>query len=495
MSATERRIEVGEGAAARTASSLLVFVVAAALVVLVAGWGFGVDALVRGRAGLAATMPSTALAFVLVAASLLWIQLGPGGAAPALTAAAVIAIYALASLGARVFLSLKGFDALLPLGLPALPSDGTSPATSMCFLLASACLVALATGRGVRLLTVCATLGLTAGLIAVTGYAFGAQALYRSQLFTAMGLPTAIGFVALFIAVMLLRPTRGWIGVLIGPGPGSAGARRMAPVVVLTPVVLSAAVLFLRRNGLADPDFRLSLYMVILITILAVAVLRNADLENRTAALLAERAEELTRALQRNQLLLREVYHRVRNNLQQVNALLLIEAGPTPDPQVRAGFDATANRIVALSRVHSIMVSSTDEARLGLGVFLNDLCGVLGRSRAGGPASVRAVVDGDDLMLDVDTAVSLGLLINELIGPDRPDSGYVEVRLTRREARCKVRIVHASGAPAPPPTEASRRIIRALVAQLGGEPNEADVDARTVSLRMARRLQEEQRDV
>ena len=72
-------------------------------------------------------------------------------------------------------------------------------------------------------------------LVALVGYAFDTRALYDVFVFTAMALHTAVLFVFVFAAILLLAPGRSWVAILVGRGPGSVGARRLLPLVALAP--------------------------------------------------------------------------------------------------------------------------------------------------------------------------------------------------------------------------------------------------------------------
>lgn len=128
-------------------------------------------------------------------------------------------------------------------------------------------------------------------------------------------------------------------------------------------------------------------------------------------AQLEQLVSERTIALEQRDLLLREVYHRVKNNLQVVDGLLLMQARQLGDPAARAAMEDLRKRIFALGLVHHQLMSSNDFKTFDIGAFLKALIAHL---RADAPEAVTLVLDVAPLTVDLDFAVPLGLLITEL---------------------------------------------------------------------------------
>jgi PAS domain S-box-containing protein len=204
----------------------------------------------------------------------------------------------------------------------------------------------------------------------------------------------------------------------------------------------------------------------------AEAALRAAKQE------LEQVVEERTDALGQRDLLLREVYHRVKNNLQLVDSLLMMQGRKLEDPQAKQALVSLRGRIFALGLVHQQLMGSADLKTFDVVPFLDDLSknildGV-------GTAGVTITVDACALVVDLDFAVPLGLLVTELVTNSLkhgfPDgTGTISV-LLRNEGFDKLVLIVAddgiglsrNGKPGRPEPGLGARIIRNLVVQLEG---------------------------
>lgn len=191
-----------------------------------------------------------------------------------------------------------------------------------------------------------------------------------------------------------------------------------------------------------------------------------------------ERLEQLvverTAALEQRDLLLREVYHRVKNNLQVVDGLLLMRSRQLDDPAAKAAMDELRKRIFALGLVHHQLMGSADLKTFDIGAFLQDLISHL---QVGAPDNVTLRVDVAPLTVDLDFAVPLGLLVTELATnalkhafPQRP--GEISVTLGAAEAGEVVLRVADNGVGFPQDFKRRKTsglsIVEGLVRQLGG---------------------------
>lgn len=398
--------------AGRVAGACAALAVLPAALVLVLGWGAGWEPAVRLRPGYAAMVPGTTICFLLLGGGLLLRR--RAGGRPALLAAALAAGLAVVEL-AVLALRGQGLDALF---LPNVrPADAMAFATASLVLLAAYGLAALARPALYArwLYEITATLGLLAALVALVGYAFDAEALYAVFFFTAMALHTALVFVLLFLALLLLRPGETWVGLVLREGAGSAAARRLMPLSLGLPFLLCLIVLQMSRAGLVQPNFRLSLLAIAMMGLLTAAVLRSAVLENRSEARLLEALARQERTSADRAVLLSEVYHRVKNNLQQINAMLRVESRRFDDPGVRRSFLSMTDRVQALGAVHEILISGPAPSQVDLAEFLRRLTARLAASHDLERQGIALRLDAVPARAHLDVAISLGLLVNELV--------------------------------------------------------------------------------
>jgi two-component sensor histidine kinase len=188
---------------------------------------------------------------------------------------------------------------------------------------------------------------------------------------------------------------------------------------------------------------------------------------------------QLTGALEQRDLLIREVYHRVKNNLQTVDALMAMHARQLADASAKDALLSLRQRVHALGLVHQQLLQSSDLKTFDIAPFLHDLSHNIIQSGAerGVDVSVAAI----PLKVGLDFAIPLGLLVTELLTNALkhafPDGrGKIEVVLERNADAGLALIVNDDGKGLPealPPPNAPKpgqgiNIITGLVNQLRG---------------------------
>lgn len=136
----------------------------------------------------------------------------------------------------------------------------------------------------------------------------------------------------------------------------------------------------------------------------------NAELEARVE----RRTADLRRALAEKEVLLREVHHRVKNNLQVVAALLQLRAKRSADPAGREAFAETLGRIRAMSLVHEALYGGEDTSGIDFAAYLGSLAAVTAEGY-GMADRIAIEVAPPDGQVDLNTAVPLGLAASEAI--------------------------------------------------------------------------------
>jgi PAS domain S-box-containing protein len=129
-----------------------------------------------------------------------------------------------------------------------------------------------------------------------------------------------------------------------------------------------------------------------------------------------KRAEEAIRvSLQEKEVLLREIHHRVKNNLQVISSLFNLQAGHTLNEGCRAILKAAQTRIRSISLIHERLYQSGQLSRIDFGGYLNSLAVHLIHVYCPQPGRIRLETDFEDMTLDIASAIPCGLLLNELI--------------------------------------------------------------------------------
>lgn len=156
-----------------------------------------------------------------------------------------------------------------------------------------------------------------------------------------------------------------------------------------------------------------------------------------------DQAERTSRALREKETLLAEIHHRVKNNLQVVTSIINLQANRIDNPQVRAVFDDVRSRIQAIALLHERMYSSADLSAIDIVEYFQGL--LTQAARVVGAGSLKPVQnEGGPLHLDIERAVPLGLLLNELVtnafkhGGRAGAAPAVEVRIEHDAKRVRI---------------------------------------------------------
>jgi two-component sensor histidine kinase/HAMP domain-containing protein len=126
-------------------------------------------------------------------------------------------------------------------------------------------------------------------------------------------------------------------------------------------------------------------------------------------------AEEAIRAaLNEKEILLREIHHRVKNNLQIVISLLNLQAGQLKNPSMTDALQVSQQRIRAMAMIHETLHDSQSLVAIDLSTYLTNLVQQL-YGVFNGQADVRIAVEASEIGLGMDQAIACGLIINELV--------------------------------------------------------------------------------
>ena len=129
-----------------------------------------------------------------------------------------------------------------------------------------------------------------------------------------------------------------------------------------------------------------------------------------------ERAEEaLVGSLREKEALLKEVHHRVKNNLQVITSLLRIEGRRIDHAITKTVLDQMQGRIQSMALLHETLYRSGNFARVDLAAYLGQLAQQVFRSQMAQPGRVELHLDLQPVQMDIDQAIPCGLIVNELV--------------------------------------------------------------------------------
>ncbi|MDF3020397.1 MAG: histidine kinase [Steroidobacteraceae bacterium] len=202
----------------------------------------------------------------------------------------------------------------------------------------------------------------------------------------------------------------------------------------------------------------------------------NAELEERVTA----RTAELTATLREREVLLQEIHHRVKNNLQVISSLINMQLRQLEDSGSRDALEECQTRVQAIALIHEKLYQSKDYSRVPFSEYARGLAGNVFRALGVSKDLVNLELAFEELSLTVDKAIPCGLVLNELITNSLkhafPDGrrGTVKVILRRDGAGHAMLCVSDDGVGIPPGVDPRNSaslgmsLVFMLVEQLGG---------------------------
>ena len=224
--------------------------------------------------------------------------------------------------------------------------------------------------------------------------------------------------------------------------------------------------------------------------LLAMAVLtwfafRHARLVEHTKreleARVLQRTSDLESAKSQLEVLFKEVHHRVKNNMQVISSMLRLQATRTPDGEMKALLHQGIERVHAMSLVHEQLYNTEELASLDFRAYLRTLAEQL-RTSFGAEGRVAIEVDASDIHFDLNTAIPLALIVNEVLSnalkyafPNGAD-GRIFIALKEAGGTIELAIID-DGVGLKPGLDWRKadglglQIVRSLAGKLRGTPN------------------------
>lgn len=113
--------------------------------------------------------------------------------------------------------------------------------------------------------------------------------------------------------------------------------------------------------------------------------------------------------------LLKEIHHRVKNNLQIISSLLKIQENQTKDVQAAALFKDSQDRITSMALIHEQLYQSKDLSNIDFGIYISNLVNSLMQSYRQESRRIRPKIESNGVFIGIDLAIPCGLIINELV--------------------------------------------------------------------------------
>jgi len=163
--------------------------------------------------------------------------------------------------------------------------------------------------------------------------------------------------------------------------------------------------------------------------------LRSYNNKQKSNLILTKQKTAIEKQNDEKDILLKEIHHRVKNNLQVISSLLSLQSNTINDENVLLELQEGQNRVKSIALIHQKLYQNEDISTVDFGEYCEELIAYL-RSAFNLPGkNYQILVQANDILLDIDTAVPLGLIINELISNSfkhafvDDDEGQVQVSL------------------------------------------------------------------
>ncbi len=190
--------------------------------------------------------------------------------------------------------------------------------------------------------------------------------------------------------------------------------------------------------------------------------------------------ENLKKSLKEKELLLQEIHHRVKNNLQIVVSLLKLQSRYIYDKRDLEIFNKSRARVETMSLIHEKLYKSADLENINMGIYLRDLTGQLFKAYGVSPADFKLNVNSDEVNVGIDTAIPCGLIINELVSNALKHAfrinqlGEIEINVSSKEGNI-ILDISDNGVGLPKDFELEKtdslglQLVSTLIKQLDGE--------------------------
>ena len=174
-------------------------------------------------------------------------------------------------------------------------------------------------------------------------------------------------------------------------------------------------ILLLRNEKIAtEKAYNDKLFLgLILVTVLSASLLFVIYSNFKKRRIISRQNENLNNSVEEKETLLKEIHHRVKNNLQLVSSLLSLQSDTIDDEQVTSIFEEGQNRVQAMALIHQKLYQNDSASDIDFQDYISSLIQHFSDANAG-QKEVEIKVECEDVRLDIDTAIPLGLIVNEL---------------------------------------------------------------------------------
>ncbi len=207
--------------------------------------------------------------------------------------------------------------------------------------------------------------------------------------------------------------------------------------------------------------------------------LRNQEVKMKNSDL-TEKGLQLENALAEREVLIKEIHHRVKNNLQLVTSMLNLQGAHNKNKEVGKFLKRSQARISSMALVHQTLYNSNTPGTIDFKKYLEKLMKAVYQSFEFDKKTIDYTINADVIMVDIDTAIHLGIVVNELVYNafkhafvDKT-SGLLEINVDKKEERLEVNVLDdgigiSSDSKGKKDDSFGLTLVSLLIEQLGGK--------------------------
>jgi len=193
-----------------------------------------------------------------------------------------------------------------------------------------------------------------------------------------------------------------------------------------------------------------------------------------------EAEKKIKAALKEKEVLLNEVHHRVKNNMQIISSLLRLQSSQIKNKELKAVFDTSQSRIQTMALIHEILYREKDFSRVSFGAYIQKLVSYLFRAYNVDTNRIKLRTDLADTFLNLKKAIPCGLIINELVSNSivhafsQEGTGMISVSFKAKNGERLELVVRDNGKGLPATIDFKNsetlglQLVNDLVSQIGG---------------------------
>lgn len=204
------------------------------------------------------------------------------------------------------------------------------------------------------------------------------------------------------------------------------------------------------------------------------------------------------KANQQQEVLLKEIHHRVKNNLQVISSMLNLQSRSIKDDKIKTALNESQGRVKSMALIHQMLYQQDNFSQIDIRTYISQLGKFISSSQRDLHNAVKLKTNIENLWLDIDTAVPLGLIVNELLTNcykyafPKKQSGEINISLNRIESNDIVLLVSDNGIGLPKDILEHKRnttlglnMVKILTKQLKGKLTIENKDGTCITCRIS----------